>query len=54
MEKNAKPRPQLLVEMEELRMRLDAAERGSQEANEILRAEIAERTRVEETFVEPQ
>ena len=52
MEKNAKPRQQLLVEMEELRTRLHAAERGSQEANEILRAEIAERKRVEETFVE--
>ena len=54
MEKNAKPRQQLLLEMEELRTRLDAAERGSQEVNEILRAEIAERKRVEETFVEAQ
>jgi PAS domain S-box-containing protein len=54
MEKNAKPRQQLLTEMEELRARLHAAERGSQEANEILQAAIAERKRVEETFAEAQ
>jgi hypothetical protein len=45
MKKNAKTRQQLLIEMEEIRRRFDAAERGLQKANEILRAEIAERKR---------
>jgi two-component system cell cycle sensor histidine kinase PleC len=45
---------QLLPEMEELRTKLDAAERRLQEANELLQAQIAERKRTEETFEKAQ
>ena len=41
---------QLPREIEELRTRLDAAERRLQEADEIVRAQISERKRAEETF----
>ena len=50
MKGKAKTKQQLLLEMEELRTRMDATERGLQEANEILQAQIAERKRAEETF----
>jgi PAS domain-containing protein len=54
MKKNAKTRQQLLIEMEELRQGFDAAQRGLQEAGEILRAEIAKRKRAEKTLGEAQ
>jgi PAS domain S-box-containing protein len=54
MKKKTKTKQQLLLEMEELRTRLDATERRLQEANEIIQVEIAERKRAEETFVEAQ
>jgi len=50
MKGKAKPKQQLLLEMEELRTRLDATERRLQEADESLQAQIAERKRAEETF----
>jgi PAS domain S-box-containing protein len=50
----AKTKQQLLVEMEELRMRLDSAEQRLQEANELLQSEIMERKRAEETLVQAQ
>ena len=40
-----------LLEVEELRTRLDAAERRLQETSEILQAQIAERKRTEETLM---
>ena len=54
MKGKAKTKQQLLLEMEELRTRLDATERRLQEANEILQAQIAERKRAEETFEKAQ
>jgi PAS domain S-box-containing protein len=54
MKKDAKTKHQFLLEMEELRTRLDATERRLQEANEIIKVEIAERKRAEETFMEAQ
>ena len=54
MKGDAKTKQQLLVEMEELRTKLDATEYSLQEANEILQAEITERKRVEETFEKAQ
>jgi len=42
---------QLLLEMEEFRTELDAAERRLQEANELLQAQIAERKRAEESLM---
>ena len=54
MKKKTKTKQQLLLEMEELRTRLDATERRLQESNEIIQVEIAERKRVEETFMEAQ
>ena len=50
MKGKAKTKQQLLLEMEELRTKLDATERRLQEADEILQAQIAERKRAEETF----
>src|SRR4030066_1374107 len=50
----SKTNQQLLLEMEELRTRLDATERRLQEANEILQAQIAERKRAEETLEKAQ
>ena len=54
MKKETKTKQQLLLEMEELRTRLDATERRLQEANEILQAQIAECKRAEETFEKAQ
>jgi PAS domain S-box-containing protein len=54
MKKNAKTKHQFLLEIEELRMRLDTTERRLQEANEIIKVEIAERKRAEETFMKAQ
>jgi two-component system CheB/CheR fusion protein len=50
MKGKAKTKQQLLPEMEELRTRLDAAERRLQETNERLHTQIAKRKRAEETF----
>jgi formate hydrogenlyase transcriptional activator len=44
----------LLLEVEELRTRLDATERRLQEASEILQSQIAERKRAEEAFEKAQ
>ncbi len=52
MKKNARTKQQLLVEMEKLRRRFDAAEQRLQKANEILEAEIAERKRLGKTLAE--
>ena len=54
MNKNSKTKQQLLLEIDELRTRLEATERRLQEANEILQAQIAERKRVEQTFEKVQ
>ena len=54
MKKNAKTKQQFLLEMEELRTRVDATERRLQEANETIQVEIAKRKRSEETFTEAQ
>ena len=50
MKKNAKTKQQLLLEMEELRTRLDVAEQDLQEANEMMQAEMTERKRAEEAL----
>jgi len=50
MKGKAQTKQQLLLEMEELRTRLDATERRLQEADEIVQAKIAGRKRAEETF----
>ena len=50
MKRKTTTKQQLLPEVEELRTRLDAAERRLQEANELLQAQIAERKRAVETF----
>ena len=54
MNKASKTKQQLLHEIEELRTRLDAAQRRYQEANERMQAEMTERKRVEEDFVRAQ
>jgi PAS domain S-box-containing protein len=54
METISKTKQQLLLEMEELRTRVDATERRLQEANETIQVEIAKRKRSEETFTEAQ
>ncbi len=54
MKKNAKTKQQFLLEMEELRTRVDATERRLQETNETIQVEIAKRKRSEETFMEAQ
>ncbi len=54
MKKETKTKQQLLLEMEVLRTRLDATEQRLQEANEILKAQIAECKRAEETFEKAQ
>jgi PAS domain S-box-containing protein len=58
MKRKPKTNPQTkqnsLLEVEELRTRLDATERRLQEASEILQAQIAERKRAEETFEKAQ
>ena len=54
MKRETHTKQQLLLEMEELRARLDATERRLQEANELLQAQIAKRKRAEETFEKVQ
>jgi PAS domain S-box-containing protein len=54
MNKKTKTKQQLLLEMEELRTRLDDAEQRLEEANELMQAEITDRRRAEETFVRAQ
>ena len=54
MKRKTNTNQQLLLEMEELQMRLDATERRLQEANELLQAQIAEQRRAEETFEKAQ
>ncbi|MGA2332791.1 MAG: sigma 54-interacting transcriptional regulator [Syntrophales bacterium] len=51
---NLQTKEQLLLEVQELRMRLDATERCLQEAGELLQAQIAERKRAEESFEKAQ
>ena len=46
-ETNLQTKQNSLLEVEELRTRLDATERRLQEANEILQAQIAERKQAE-------
>ena len=50
MKRMANTKQQLLLELDEVRGRMDATERRLQEANELLRVQIAERKRAEETF----
>jgi len=50
MKGRVKTKPQLLLEMDALRRKVDIAERRLQEADEIGQAQIAERKRAEETF----
>ena len=50
----SKTNQQLLLEIKQLRTRLDATERRLQEAKEILQAQIAERKRGEQTFEKAQ
>jgi len=52
--KNHQTKQQLLLELEELRMRLDATERRLQETSELLQAQIAGRKGTEETFANVQ
>jgi PAS domain S-box-containing protein len=54
MKRETNTNQQLLLEMEELRTRLDTTERRLQEASEVLQAQIAERKRAEETFEKAQ
>jgi len=54
MKRKTITKQQLLLEVEELRTRLDATERRLQEANERLQAQIAERKRAEVTFEKAQ
>jgi len=54
MKKKTKTKQQLLLEMEELRTRLNVAEQRLEEANELMQAEITDRKRAEETFVQAQ
>ena len=54
MNKNSKTKQQLLLEIEELRTRLDVAQQRLQEADERTQAEMTERKRVEEDFVRAQ
>jgi PAS domain S-box-containing protein len=51
---NLQTKQKSLLEVEELRTKLDAAERRIQETSEILQAQIAERKRTEETFEKAQ
>ena len=51
MNKNTKTKQQLLLEIEELRARLDVAQHRLQEADERMQAEVTERKRVEEDLV---
>ena len=51
---NLQTKQKSLLEVEELRTRLDATERRLQETQEILQAEVTERKRTEETFEKAQ
>ena len=52
MKRKAKTKQQLLLEIEEIQIRLDATERRLKEANELLRSDIREPKSAEETFWE--
>jgi len=52
--KNNETEQHLLMEIEELRTRLEVARQRLQEANERMRTEMAERKRVEEAFIRAQ
>ena len=54
MKKETETKRQPFLDIEPLRTRLDATERGVQEADERLQAQIAERKRTEETFEKAQ
>jgi len=54
MDKNAKTKQQLLLEIEELRTRLDVAQQRLQEADEGMQAEMTARKQVEEDLVRAQ
>jgi division protein CdvB (Snf7/Vps24/ESCRT-III family) len=54
MKKDTKTKRQLLLEMGELRTRLDATERRLHEADERLQVQIAECKRKDETFEKAQ
>jgi PAS domain S-box-containing protein len=54
MSKNSKTKQQLLLEIEELRTRIDVAQQRLQDANERMQAEMTERKRVEEDFARVQ
>ena len=54
MKGRGETKQQLLLEMDALRRKMDIAERGLQETNERLQAQIAERKRAEETFEKVQ
>ena len=54
MNKNNETEQHLLMEIEELRTRLEVARQRLQEANERMRTEMAERKRVEEAFIRAQ
>ena len=54
MEKETETKQQPFLEIEALQTRLDATERGLQEADERLQAQVAERKRTEETFEKAQ
>ena len=54
MKKNSKTKQQLLLEIEELRTRLDVVGQRLQEADERMQAEMTDRKRAEENFVRAQ
>ena len=54
METISKTKQQLLLEVEELRTKLNATERRLQEANKILQRQAPERERAEDTFEKAQ
>jgi PAS domain S-box-containing protein len=54
MNKKAETKQQLLFEMDELQTKLSAAQQCLEEANELMEAEITDRKRAEETFVQAQ
>ena len=54
MNKKTKTKQQVRLEVEELRTRLDVSEQRLEEANELMQAEITDRKRAEEAFLEAQ
>lgn len=52
MKRKAKTKQQLLLEIEEIQMSLEATQRRLQEANEIFRSDTIERKSAEETFLQ--